>query len=32
MRTPAIAALTMAAALVVTGCGRPADNPSAAPQ
>ncbi len=31
MRTPAIAALTMAAALAVTGCGRPADNPSAAP-
>ena len=32
MRTPAIAALTMAAALAVTGCGRPAENPSAAPQ
>ena len=32
MRTPAIAALTVAAALAITGCGRPADNPSAAPQ
>jgi multiple sugar transport system substrate-binding protein len=32
MRTPAIAALTMAAALAITGCGRPADNPNAAPQ
>ena len=32
MRTPAIAAITVAAALAVTGCGRPAENPSAAPQ
>ncbi len=32
MRTPAIAAITVAAALAITGCGRPAENPSAAPQ
>jgi len=32
MRTSAIAAITVAAALAVTGCGRPAENPSAAPQ
>ena len=32
MRTTAIAAITVAAALAMTGCGRPADNPNAAPQ